>query len=178
MVDVETIATVFSQDEQKVEKKLFLSLSPDMAMPATVPDGEALPAALLARTYIKEGLSLVDRLHAKCGDVGVKYLRRAFPSLSVPKQYRCEFCIEGKIHKFGHGPCKPGQRTEFEPGVCIHSDHSGPYARTIGGARYSQLYLDRGSGYLWACLMKKNTGHYTETPKILADAEALSGRPY
>ena len=142
-----------------------------------MPDGGALPTSLLARTYIKEGLSLVDRLHAKCGDVGVKYLRRAFPSLSVPKQYRCEFCIEGKIHKFGHGPCKPGQRTEFEPGVCIHSDHSGPYACTIGGARYSQLYLDRGSGYLWACRMKKKIGHYTETPKIFADAQALSGRP-
>ena len=70
-------------------------------------------SALLAKTYIKEGLSDVDRLHAKCGDVGIKYLKRAFPSLKIPKKYRCEFCIEGKIHKFGHAACKPGERTEY-----------------------------------------------------------------
>ena len=32
----------------------------------------SLPSVLFARTYIKEGLSDVDRYHAKFGDVGVK----------------------------------------------------------------------------------------------------------
>jgi transposase InsO family protein len=179
MVNVQDFSLDFDLEkiEKKIDKKFFLSLSPNVVLPDLVPDAEALPTALLARTYIKEGLSLVDRLHAKCGDMGVKDLKKAFPSLVVPKKYRCEFCIDGKIHKFGHGPCKPGQRTEYEPGVCIHSDHSGPYARTLGGSRYSQLYLDRGSGYLWACRMPKKTGHYTETPKIFVDSQALSGRP-
>ena len=68
---------------------------------------------LLAKTYIKEGLSEVERYHAKCGDVGIKYLKRAFPALKIPKQYRCEYCIEGKIHKFEHGACKHGERTEY-----------------------------------------------------------------
>ena len=145
-------------------------------MPEYILDGDS-PIALLAKTYIKEGLSDVERLHAKCGDVGIKYLKRAFPSLKIPKQYRCEFCIEGKIHKFGHSACKPGERTEYLPGVCIHSDHSGPYARSYGGARYSQLFLDRGSGYLWAFRQKKKTGHYDVAPEVFLDAQALSGRP-
>lgn len=141
-----------------------------------LPDKDKLPTTLLARTYIKEGLSDLERYHAKFGDIGIKYIKRAMPSLKIPKQYRCEYCIEGKIHKFGHGPCPVGSRTEYLPGVCIHTDHSGPYAQSIGGARYSQLYLDRGSGYLWAARMAKKTGHYTETPKILLDSAALSGR--
>ena len=80
-------------------------------LPAIIADAEALPTALLAKTYVKEGLSEVERYHAKCGDVGSKYLKRAFPALKIPKQYRCEFCIEGKIHKFEHYACKPGERT-------------------------------------------------------------------
>ena len=147
------------------------------SLPPIVKDGESLPKALLAPTYVKQGLSDVERYHAKCGDVGIKYLKRAFPSLKIPKQYRCEFCIEGKIHKFGHPACKPGQRTEYPPGVCIHSDHSGPYARSYGGARYSQLFLDRGSGYLWAFRMQKKTEHYLVAPRVFLDSQALAGRP-
>lgn len=79
--------------------------------------------------------------------------------------------------RFGHAACKPGQRTEYLPGVCIHSDHSGPYARSYGGARYSQLFLDRGSAYLWAFRRNKKTGHYDAAPKVFLDAQALSGRP-
>ena len=79
------------------------------------------------------------------------------------------------MHKFGHKACKEGVRQKHEPGTCIHSDHSGPYARSISGARYSQLYLDRGSGYLWASRQTKKTGHYTSTPQIFLDSWALSG---
>ena len=87
-------------------------------------NGEQL-TALLSRTYIKEGLSDADRYHAKCGDVGIKSLQRIFPSLKLPKKFRCVFCIDGKIHKFGHGPCQEGRRTNYEPGVCLHTDYSG-----------------------------------------------------
>ena len=158
-------------EEKKSEKFIFA------AMPECILDGETMPIALLAKTYVKEGLSDVERLHAKCGDVGIKYLKRAFPSLKIPKQYRCEFCIEGKIHKFGHGACKPGERTEYLPGVFIDSDHSGPYARSYGGARYSQLFYDRGSTYLWGFRQKKKTEHYESTPVVFVDAQALSSRP-
>ena len=60
--------------------------------------------------------------------------------------------------------------------VCGNTDHSGPYAKSISGARYSQLFLDRGSGYLWACRQKKKTECYVDTRKILFDAHSLSGR--
>ena len=106
-----------SQSQIKTQKNVEKIPS---SLPPIVKDGESLPKALLAQTYVKQGLSDVERYHAKCGDVGIKYLKRAFPSLKIP-QYRCEFCIEGKIHKFGHPACKPGQRTEYSPGVCIPS---------------------------------------------------------
>jgi hypothetical protein len=91
--------------------------------------------ALLAKTYRKEGLSDLDRYHAKLGDVGLKAMKKALPNLKIPKgmtKYRCECCIEGKIHKFGHPKCAEGDRTEYLPGACIHSDHSGPYAYSLG----------------------------------------------
>jgi hypothetical protein len=132
----------------------------------------SLPQALLAKVYVKPGLDEVDRYHAKFGDIGVRYLKRCLPNLKIPTQYRCEVCIDGKIHKFGHKACAEGMRTQYLPGVCIHTDHSGPYARSLSGARYSQLYLDRGSGYLWGVRQKK-TGHYDSTPQIFTDAWGL-----
>jgi hypothetical protein len=82
-------------------------------------------AALLAKSYINPSLSDIDRFHAKFGDVGIKYLKRCMPNLKIPNKYRCDICIDGKIHKFGHKKCAEGVRREFLPGVCIHSDHSG-----------------------------------------------------
>jgi hypothetical protein len=64
----------------------------------------------------------------------------------------------------------------YLPEVCIHIDHSGPYAKSLSGARYSQLSMDRGSGYLWAVRQKKKTEHYVSTPKIFIDSWALSSR--
>lgn len=142
--------------------------------PETIPDDPSL--TLLAKAYPKEGLSELDRFHAKLGDVGVKAMRRALPHLKIPDKYRCPCCIEGKIHKFEHRKCGDGERTEYEPGVCIDSDHSGPYTRSLGGHRYSQLFIDRGSGYLWAFRMAKKTGHYSAAPLVFADARAASGK--
>ena len=56
-----------------------------------------------------------------------------------------------------------------------YTDHSGSYARSYGGARYSQVFL--AGGYLWAFRMNKKTGHYVVTPRVFLDSQALSGRP-
>jgi transposase InsO family protein len=171
-----TISFADSEEEKK-EQKSKTEKCELVLLPSHIFGSESLPSSLLAQTYIKDGLSDIDRYHAKCGDIGIKYLKRAFPLLKIPKQYRCEYCIEGKIHKFGHGPCKPGERTEYPPGVCIHSDHSGPYARSVGGARYSQIFMDRGSGFIWGFRMAKKTGHYAVAPLVFVDSQALTGRP-
>ena len=159
-----------------VERTFPVTIPPVMNMPTFVSDGAELPAMLLAHTYIKEGLSEVDRLHAKCGDVGIKYLKRAFPDLKVPKKSRCEHCIQGKIHKFGHSACAPDRRTLYPPGACIAADHSGPYAVSTGGARYSELFICETSGYLWGFRQRKKTEHINALPQVLADSQALSGR--
>jgi len=137
--------------------------------------GKGLPEALLAKVYVKPGMSEIERYHAKLGDIGLKYLKRCMPLLKLPAQYRCEICIDAKMHKFNHKACASGVRPTYLPGVCIHTDHSGPYTKSIGSARYSQLYLDRGSGYIWAERQTKKTGHYTSTPKIFVDSWGLSG---
>jgi hypothetical protein len=137
---------------------------------------EAVVTELLAKTYVKEGLSKLDRYHAKLGDIGIKAMKKAMPNLKIPKKYRCECCIDAKMHKFGHSRVPVEGRIKYAPGTCIHSDHSGPYARSIGGCRYSQLYMDMGSGFLWAVRMAKKSGHYDATPRVIADARAASGK--
>jgi hypothetical protein len=144
------------------------------SFPDQIPD--ELGQAFLAKSYIKDGLSEIDRYHAKLGDIGVKAMRKALPDLKIPDKYRCVCCIEGKVHKFNHKQCGEGERTEYEPGVCIHADHSGPYVRSLGGHVYSELFIDRGSGYLWGVRMAKKTGHYEAAPRVFADARAASGR--
>ena len=103
-------------------------------------------------------------------------MKRCLPDLKIPQQYRCESCIDGKIHMFGHKACKQGQHTQYPPGTYIDTDLSGPYARSLTGARYSQLYLDRGSGYLWGARQHRKVEHYISTPKIFVDSWELSGR--
>ena len=83
------------------------------SFPETIPD--VPDQALLASTYSKEGLSELDRYHAKFGDVGVKSLKKALPHLKIPNKYRCTFCIEGKVHKFGHPKCPVEDRTQYLP---------------------------------------------------------------
>ena len=120
VIDKSSIAMwLATAPEQKevVVRKFPVTIAPIVNMPKYVPDVDELPAALLSQTYIKSDLSEVERMHAKCGDIGIKYLKRIFPDLKIPKQYRCEYCIEGKIYKFGHGPCAPGRRTTYPPGV-------------------------------------------------------------
>ena len=157
--------TLHRNVEQKTSLNYFKPAFANDDLPSYVEDGP-LPAAMLAKSYKRPDLSELDRYHAKFGDVGIKYMKRCMPHLKIPKQYRCDICIDGKIHKFGHKACAEGVRKTYLPGVCIHTDHSGPYAKSLSGARYSQLYLDRGSGYLRACRQKKKTGHYESTPKI------------
>ena len=106
----------------------------------------------------------------------IKYFKRAFPLLKVPKKYRCEWCIEGKIHQFCYEACAPGRRTVYEPGVAIAADHSGPYAVSTGGAKYSELFIDEGSSYLWAFRQKNKTDHYKALPLVIAESKALSGK--
>ena len=68
-----------------MERTFPVTIPPVINMPTFVSDGAELPAMLLAHTYIKEGLSEVDRLHTKCRDVGIKYLKRAFPASRFQK---------------------------------------------------------------------------------------------
>lgn len=176
--------TLLRKDKEKERKKL-LALQVVCAqqhqtnwgeLPESI-DDDGAAHAFLAKSYKRESLSELDRWHGKLGDVGVKHMKLVLPTMTIPKKYRCDFCIEGKIHKFGHPKCGPDDRIKYGPGVCIHSDHSGPYAMSLGGHRYSQLFMDVGTGYLWAVTMRKKSDHYEALKKILSDCQAASGKP-
>ena len=65
-------------------KENVLASWPDV--PSTIAD-DANVCANLARTYPKEGMTDLERYHAKFGDVGTKAMKRAMPELSVPKKF-------------------------------------------------------------------------------------------
>ena len=81
------------------------------------------------------------------------------PNLSVPKTpFRCESCLRGKAHHLGHKKDAHGLRQSYAPGECLHTDLQGPYVRSGGGARYSQILLDMASKKIWVKHMKEKTG--------------------
>ena len=63
-----------SGEKNAQDRKIFPVFLPTCVLPTRVPDGPNLPTSLLAHTYIKDGLSELDRLHTKCGDIGIKML--------------------------------------------------------------------------------------------------------
>ena len=78
-------------------------------LPLVIVD-EPLNSTFLAKSYKHPDLSQIDKYHAKLGDIGIKYMKRCMPTLKIPSQYRCDVCISGKIHKFGHKKCAEGVR--------------------------------------------------------------------
>jgi hypothetical protein len=125
---------------------------------------------------VKEGLSEVDRWHAKCGDVGSKQLAKIFPNLKFPVKMRCEFCMQGKMHHLGHKTNAKDDRLEYLPGENMHVDLSGPYGSSLGGSKYTMLCLDIGSKFLWSRGLGKKSDAPSALKEVLADAEAASGR--
>jgi hypothetical protein len=130
--------------------------------------------ASLAKFYIKQDVSPLERWHRKLGHVGSKVLRKCgIPNLAIPRTpLRCESCIKGKIHRLGHLKNAAGLRKQVLPGECRHTDHQGPYVVSMGGAKYSQIFLDlRPRKYGLS-----KTGSYEALKKVLLDARVRSGR--
>ena len=51
----------------------------------------------LARFYVREGTSEIERWHNKLGHVGTKFLKICVEGLKIPKaSFRCEHCIKRK----------------------------------------------------------------------------------
>ena len=73
---------------------------------------------LLARFYLKEGTSELERWHSKLGHVGTKIMKLCnINNLKIPKQaFRCEFCIKGKIHSGEHSTKSTEHKTDLKPG--------------------------------------------------------------
>src|SRR5690606_3429857 len=87
-------------------------------------DLEFLTKNFLAKFYLKEDLSPYQRWHDKLGHVGRKALKKCeIKGLKMPKvPFRCEACIQGKIHKLGRTPGGPGEIENYLPGEYIITD--------------------------------------------------------
>ena len=102
-----------------------------------------LPSVFLARFYVRENMSELERWHDKLGHVGAKQIRKCgIKGLKIPRRpFRCESCIKGKIHILPHQKNKL-PLVKFEAGEVNHTDLQGPYARTLKNERYSQIFID------------------------------------
>ena len=113
------------------------------------------------------------------GHIGSRALKKCqIPGVTFPKgAYRCEPCIIGKMHHTGHSRSSTDQWSKYLPGEYLFTDLQGPYTRTLGGARYSQIFLDVGSRRIWTYRLSNKTGIYQAVRSVLRDCSARSGRP-
>jgi hypothetical protein len=135
-------------------------------------------AGKIAKTYVRSGMSPIERWHLKLGHQGYAALKKcSIPGLTIPREpFRCEACVKGKIHVLGHSKKTASQRPTYQPGECIHTDHQGPYSRAKDGSRYSQIFFDMASQKIWTVRMGDKTGAYNALERVLQDSKTRSGR--
>ena len=120
---------------------------------------QELSQARLAKFYARENLGTYEKWHGKLGHIGGKALRKCqIQGLVIPKNpFRCDACIRGKMHRMGHSPHSTGSWEIYKPGEYILTDLQGPYIRSLGGHRYSQIFLDVGSRKIWTIRLASKT---------------------
>jgi len=138
---------------------------------------KGIHTAFLARFYIREDMSAIERWHNKLGHVGTKILSRLnIDKLKMPKGvYRCEACIKGKMHSGMHASRSTGKVTEFKPGEYIVTDLQGPYVADRQGNKYSQIFLDVKSRKVWLVRLKAKDQSNEAIRLVLKDARIRSG---
>ena len=65
----------------------------------------------LARFYVRDGMSDMERWHNKLGHLGSKIVRSCnIPGSKIPvTPFRCESCIKGKMHSGEHSSNPRGE---------------------------------------------------------------------
>ena len=130
----------------------------------------------LARFYMKDGMSDIERWHSKLGHVGTKIIKMCnINNLKIPRQpFRCEYCIKGKIHSGEHSTKPTGYKTDLKPGEYIITDLQGPYVRNRNGEKYTQIFIDVVSKQVWIVRLKKKTESDEAIQKTLLDSKTRS----
>ena len=163
----------FWSDKQRLDAKRVLFNDAESFTDMAVRLGDL--SLNLARTYRQSGVGDMELWHCKLGHVSAKKLAKIkIPGLTVDKLFKCDSCIRAKIHRNAH-PRLLGGSEAHKPGECLHTDHRGPYARSIAGNRYTQLFVDFYSRYRWGFRMTKKTGSYDALKEVIADCRARSG---
>jgi len=150
--------TYFTDEEQRVDNR------------------ERIYEANLARQYVKEGTTDMERWHNKLGHVGTKIIKHCqIENLKIPKlPFRCEHCIKGKMHSGNHSSKSTNRKTDLKSGEYIITDLQGPYVRNRNGEKYSQIFLDVVSKKVWLVRLKKKNESDEAIKKVLLDARTRS----
>ena len=147
-------------------------------LPVSASDNEIL--SNLARVYPREDMSVLEKWHTRCGHASVKALKKMgikeLQGKKIPNKYRCEGCIKGKIHRIAHKEMHDQPKSNYKPGQCIATDLMGPYAKSIEGSKYAQLYKCATSKYRWLCTLSSKDLTTAATAQVIKDAKARSGR--
>ena len=154
------------------QNRLYTKEEKELDMP--VPNGKFNGA--LARFYVKEGMTDIERWHNKLGHVGTKILKICnINGLKIPNTpFRCEHCIRGKMHSGNHSSKSTGRKTDLKAGEYIITDLQGPYVRNMHGEKYSQIFIDVASKKVWVVRLKKKKESDAAIQSVLADARARS----
>ena len=139
-------------------------------------EDKEITICLLARFYLKEGTSEIERWHNKLGHVGTKIIKLCnISNLKIPKQiFRCEFCIKGKIHSGEHSTKSTEHKIDLKPGEYIVTDLQGPYVRNRNGEKYTQIFLDIVSRKVWVVRLKKKSESDKAIENIITDSKTRS----
>lgn len=131
----------------------------------------------VARHHVRDGMSPKERWHMKLGHVNIRTMRKMdIPYVKFSSEdFMCDACAHGKVHSFAH-PATRLDPPNYDAEECLHTDHRGPDARSLNGARYSQLYLDMKSKYRRSSQMSSRDGTYEATDKVIVDCCVRSGR--
>ena len=171
-----TARQILSNTRKERESRVTTDSKPS----ATLPDVAQIETlSSLARVYPREDMSVLEKWHSRCAHASVKTLKELgiseLQGKRIPLKYRCDACIKGKIHRMSHKEMHDLAKPTYEPGQCLATDLMGPYANSIEGSKYAQLFKCPVSKYRWLCTLTSKDQTLRAIEVVLIDCKARSG---
>ena len=131
--------------------------------------------AALSKSY-ENNLSKYELLHGRLGHLNTKIIELVY-DVKLPKKTGCIECVHGKGHRVGAKDIEKSESTDrnLKAGEMFECDFQGPFAGSVGRNKYCENFLDRKTGYPFIYPSPDQTAHYTNFPKMYAEARGRSG---
>ena len=131
--------------------------------------------AALSKSY-EQNLTKFELLHGRLGHLNTKIIELVY-EVKLPKKTGCIECVHGKGHHVGAKNIEKSESTDrnLKAGEMFECDFIGPFAGSIGHNKYCENFLDRKTGYPFIFPSPDQLAHYTNFPKMYAEARGRSG---